>query len=167
MNYLIIAFVVLSLMGSVMWVMPTKRDRFLAKLRMEAKGLGFQVQLIKLVYPREKGEVEPRKITSVAYRLLRGKITSQEHKQWKSWQVIRCEANASEGLISGWAWAMGERTLNESALASLNAQLSELPKDVSGLESTPIQVSAFWSETQASELSEIKRHLQALIDIKL
>ena len=167
MTILIISFVVLSLLGSVMWVMPTPRDKFLAKLRMEAKRLGFQVQLTKLIYPREKGEVEPRKVSTVAYRLLRGKISQDEHHHWKSWRVARCEANACEGLSTGWGWAVGERTLSELHLQKLNEILAAIPKDVLGVESTPIQVSVFWSEKKEAEMQLIKEQLGVLVENKL
>ena len=167
MNFLIISLVLLSLIGSVMWVMPTKRDKFLAKLRMEAKRLGFQIQLIKLTYPREKGHVDPRKISTIAYRLLRGKITQDEHHHWKSWRVVRCETNASEGLNQGWGWAVGERTLSESELSCLNSLLDDFSEDVLGVESTPIQTSVFWSERNESDMALIKQQLEGLISKKL
>ncbi len=167
MNYLIIAFVLLSLIGSVMWVKPTKRDRFLAALRMEAKRLGFQVQLLRLTYPREKGQVEPRKIPTIAYRLLRGKIAQQELNDWKSWRIIKCETNACEGLASGWGWVVGERTLSADLLTQLNGLLGQLPKDVIGLESTPIHMSAYWGEQVEDDMLIIQQQLMEFIRCKL
>jgi hypothetical protein len=122
---------------------------------------------VKLAYPREKGEVEPRIVSSVAYRILRGKINQDDHQNWKSWRVVRCDANASEGLIQGWGWGLGERTLDKSTLESLNAMLSELPEYIKAIESTPIQLSAFWGETAESELKVIKQHLEKFITYKL
>lgn len=167
MDILIISFVVISLIGSVMWVMPTPRDKFLAQLRMQAKSLGFQVQLTKLVYPRETGEVEPRKVSTVAYRLLRGKISQDAHHNWSSWRIARCSTNANEGLASGWGWAIGERTLTESQLQQLNELLAAVPNDVLGVESTPIQVSVFWSEKQESDMQVIKEQLELLVEYQL
>jgi len=162
MSFLIIVFVVLSLVGSVMWVMPTKRDRHLAHLRMQAKKLGFQVQLTKLVFPREKGEMEPREVSTVAYRLLRGKVSQDDHHNWQSWRVAKCEANASEGLIDGWAWALGERRLQSEKIKILNAILVRMPGDVIGVESTPVHLSVFWSELEESDMHEIQQLLEQL-----
>jgi hypothetical protein len=163
MNLFIIGFVFLSLLGSVMWVMPTKRDRFLAQLRMEAKRLGFQVQLLKLTYPRERGEMEPRVVSAVVYRLLRGKITQQLHNDWNSWRVVRCETNANEGLHEGWGWAIGERTMSEQALENLNIVLKKLPQGVYGLESTPVHVSAYWEEQSNEEMLSVENSLKQLV----
>jgi len=163
MEYLIISFVVLSIIGSMMWVMPTKRDRMLATLRMQAKQQGFQVQLTRLTYPREHGEVDSRVVPSVAYRLLRGKISTQQHSDWQSWRIVRCATNSSEGLSSGWGWALGERTMAEPQLAKINTILKSLPKDVVGLESTPVHVSVFWSEKDEQELGSIKLALDNMI----
>jgi hypothetical protein len=163
MEYLIIGFVVLSIMGSVMWVMPTKRDRMLAALRMKAKQEGFQVQLTRLTYPREHGEVEPRVASSIAYRLLRGKISSQLHSNWKSWRIVRCESNSSEGLPSGWGWALGERTMSTVQLDKIDSILQAMPNDVIGVESTPIHASVFWAEKNEQELESIKLALKNMI----
>ncbi|MEH6444159.1 MAG: hypothetical protein V7784_09690 [Oceanospirillaceae bacterium] len=167
MNFFIISFVVLSLVGSVMWVMPTKRDKFLSVLRLEAKRLGFQVQLTKLTYPREKGEVEARRVSSVVYRLLRGRITQTEHQNWKSWRVVRCETNACEGLTAGWGWVVGERELSLNQLESINELLVAMPIGIVGLESTPIHVSVFWNESENELLDAIKKPLDHLIGLKM
>lgn len=163
MNLLIIVFVFLSLLGSIMWVMPTKRDRFLAKLRLQARPLGFQVQLIKLTYPREMGEVEARVVSAVIYRLLRGTIAQDIHNTWNCWRVVKCTTNASDGLIKGWGWALGERTMNHEQLVHLNYILKNLPEGVYGLESTPVHVSAYWNERESEELQNVERTLQEMI----
>ncbi|MCJ8297978.1 MAG: hypothetical protein MJK13_03445 [Pseudomonadales bacterium] len=167
MNFLIIGFVVLSLIGSVMWVMPTKRDKFLASLRMDAKRLGFQVQLVRLVYPREKGLVEPRTLSTVVYRLLRGKIDQQHHHNWNSWRIAKCETNACEGLLPGWGWAIGERTMNEQQLTIVNEIIAAIPEGVQALESTPIHVSAFWNERQEKDMLLIEQQLKTMIQQKI
>ena len=167
MNYFIIAFVVLSLVGSVMWVMPTKRDKFLATLRMEAKRLGFQVQLLKLKFPREKGVLEAREVSTIAYRLLRGKIDQAEHNTWQSWRVVKCETNACEGLLDGWGWVVGERALTAEKIEQLNAMLSTLPDTVIALESTPIHASAFWGEQDEQQMHQIQQSLNQMIAISL
>jgi hypothetical protein len=167
MNYFIIAFVVLSLVGSVMWVMPTKRDKFLAALRMDAKRLGFQVQLLKLKFPREKGVVEPREVSTIAYRLLRGKIALSAHNDWQSWRVVKCETNACEGLLRGWGWVVGERVLSEGKLDQLNTMLANLPDSVIAIESTPVHASAFWGEQDEKQMHEIQQSLNQMIALSL
>lgn len=84
------------------------------------------------------------------------------------WQVFRVKAIANEGLPEGWSWKLGERALSDSQLAVLNDVISMLPSDVVALESTPVNVSAFWNETTGDEqLGVLKAALQKLIQSKL
>ncbi|MGB1238515.1 MAG: hypothetical protein ACPG4U_09920 [Pseudomonadales bacterium] len=157
----------MSLVGSVMWVMPSKRERFLADLRLRAKRMGFQVQLIKLQYPRARKELEGERKSSVAYRLTRTDVSRDQHTSFASWRVLRCDTNASEGLCEGWGWALGERTLSAQALVKLNTLLQSLPDNVLGLESTPVHASAYWREEEALSLQSLHDLVNQIITLEL
>lgn len=167
MKTAIIIFVVLSLLGSIMWVMPTQRQKFQAKLRLKARAEGFLVQLVRLTGPREQGEMEERSFNIPAYRVLRTNLGKGESEKLKTWQVFRMNAIANEGLPQGWSWKLGERTLTDSELALLNEWLPKLPTDVEAVESTPINVTAFWRESEEEDLMKIKAMLQELIKVKM
>lgn len=166
MNFLIIGFILFSLVGSVMWVMPSKRDRFLAQLRMEAKGLGFQVQMVKVPYPRAQQEIESESKSAVAYRLMRKSLAKEQANNFKSWRVVRCRTNACEGLPQGWGWSVGERTLSDVTLAKLEVLLASLPEDISGLEATPVHATAFWRESEQEQLTEVLSVVEKVLQLE-
>ncbi|MBV1786515.1 hypothetical protein KQ940_00420 [Marinobacterium sp. D7] len=164
MKWLIIIFIVMSLIGSVMWVMPTPRQRFQAQLRLRAKPLGFHIQLASLQLPRQTGEVEGDTLNVPVYRMQRLNLDRAQKACWKTWKVFRGETLANEGLQEGWSWIDGERALSEVALSRLNQVLKQLPLDVIALESTPTHASAFWQEGKGEDLERIAEQLNILID---
>lgn len=168
MKIFIIVVVVMSLLGSFMWMMPTQREKFQAQLRLKAKKEGFMVQLVRLTAPRAEGEMDGNVRNTPAYRLPRSNLDKREVNGMVPWQVFRVKAIANEGLPEGWSWKLGERALSDSQLAVLNDVISMLPSDVVALESTPVNVSAFWNETTGDEqLGVLKAALQKLIQSKL
>ncbi|GGB90175.1 hypothetical protein GCM10011352_15250 [Marinobacterium zhoushanense] len=164
MKWLIIIFIVMSLIGSVMWVMPTPRQRFQAQLRLRAKPLGLHVQLANLQLPRQRGEVEGETLSVPVYRMQRLNLNRDEKANWKGWQLFRGETLANEGLTEGWSWIKGERTLSDAAMSLLNQVLSQMPSDVIALESTPTHASAFWQEGEDEDLERIAEQLKTLIE---
>ncbi|WP_432698649.1 hypothetical protein ACQUQP_09975 [Marinobacterium sp. YM272] len=167
MKWLIITLVVSSLIGSVMWVMPSPRERFQAQLRLKARGLGFQVQIAQLNLPRQRGEMEAETLSVPVYRQLRTNLSGKEKSDWRSWQVCRAETLATEGLIDGWSWINGEGSLSPAALERLCQTLTALPEDVLALESTPIHLSVFWKEKDERSLEQIKQAIDPLIEAKV
>ncbi|MDO6563473.1 hypothetical protein Q4488_08775 [Amphritea sp. 1_MG-2023] len=165
MKWTIIIFVMMSLLGSMMWVMPSPRQRLLAKLRQQASRDGFQVQIVRLTPPRAAGQVEPETFTATAYRLPRFNLEKEQRHQFIPWQIFRQVAVANQGLPEGWCWGLGERRLNEQQLATLNTLLAGLPEGVSSIESTPIHISLYWDERgDENTLDELKARLQPFIE---
>lgn len=167
MKIAIIVFIVLSLLGSVMWVMPTRRERFQAKLRLKARTEGFQVQLVHLEGPREQGEMEPTTQNVPAYRLMRLGLRKEEAAEITPWQVFKANALANEGLPAGWSWKRGERQLEDRALARLSLVIEQMPEDIVAIESTPVQVSAYWREGQEDDMATIKAALNQLLEARI
>ena len=165
MKWAIIVLIMFSLIGSMMWVMPSPRQRFQSKLRLEARKHGFQVQLSRLELPRAQGETETEAINVPAYRLLRGALPKGEREKWTEWSVGRVDAFANEGLPEGWSWIKGERTLNPAKLAFVSQWLKTLPKEVEAVESTAIHLSLYWREPErAGALDELHGLAKQLID---
>ncbi len=167
MKWLIISVVVLSLIGSVMWAMPTPRQRFESRLRLKGRALGFQVQLAQLQLPRARGEVEAERISAPAYRLMRTNLSRAERDQWRTWRVCRLDAIANNGLPEGWCWGEGEGVLDAAELALLAQMIDALPKDVLAIESTPLQLSVFWHEGREEGLDAIHAAMQPLLERKI
>lgn len=165
MKWMIIILIMMSLVGSMMWVMPTQRQKYQAALRMKAKSMGFQVQLERITAPRAKGEMDPETRDMTVYRILRQGLSSKEKSEFKSWQVFRVESISDIGLPQGWSWSQGERTLSAGKLQQLQELLEKLPDGVFSLESTPVHVSVYWDEEGGDKmLEELKVLLTAFIE---
>ncbi|WP_286237729.1 hypothetical protein [Neptuniibacter halophilus] len=146
MKWMIIILVMMSLIGSMMWVMPTKRQKYQAGLRLKAKQLGLQVQLEKVTPPRAKGELEPEVRDRTAYRLMRQGLSREQKNRFKSWHIFRVESLADTGLPPGWSWQQGERDLSDDQLAQVADLVAQLPDGVFSIESTPVYLGVHWDE---------------------
>jgi hypothetical protein len=142
----IIVLIMLSLVGSMMWAMPSPREKAQALLRSKARPLGLHVQLVRLTAPRATGEFEEEEYERAAYRQLRSGLSAAQRDRLVPWQVFRLQSLACDGLPDGWSWKQGEGVLTSAQLETLAQVLPMLPEDVVALESTPIHVSAFWRE---------------------
>lgn len=163
MEWFIIGFIMLSLVGSAMWMMPTPRERFLAKLRMQARSHGFAVQIKRVEFPRAKGEMEAETLTLSGYKMLREQPL--EFDEFPALQLFRITAMANDGLPEGWSWKFGEGVLDQQQLATLQQAISELPADVLGLEISADQVSAYWRETDEQDLPRLAAVVQQLMKV--
>ncbi len=150
----IVVLIMLSLVGSMMWAMPSPREKAQALLRSKARTLGLQVQLVRLTAPRATGESEAEEFERAAYRQLRSGLSAAQRERLVPWQVFRIRSLACDGLPDGWSWKQGEGILMPAQLEVLADALQALPEDVVALESTPIHVSAFWRERGGVEALE-------------
>ncbi|WP_432473889.1 hypothetical protein [Amphritea sp. HPY] len=167
MKWAIIVLIMMSLLGSMMWVMPSKRQKLQAELRLKASKLGFNVQMIRLTPPRAAGQVEPEVYMATAYRLPRFNLEKNERDSFVAWQIFRQTAVADEGLPEGWSWGVGERKLSEIQLARLGQLIAQLPVGVDSIESTPVHFSLFWDERgRLEDLEQFKVMMQEFIDNK-
>lgn len=168
MKWLIIAFVVASLIGSIMWVMPSPRQRYQADLRLRARKLGIQVQLVRLALPRARGETEAEEISVPAYRFVRHNLERAERDHWVGWQVHRLETLDCAGLPAGWSWLKGQGALAPVQLARLVSLLKALPEDVVGVESSPLHLTLYWHEHGEPErLEQLQAQVQPLLEHKV
>ena len=163
MKWMIIILIMLSLIGSMMWVMPTKRQKYQAVLRSKAKTMGFQVQLEMITAPRAKGEMEAESRTMTAYRILRNGLSQEQKRTFKTWQVFRIESIADTGLPPGWSWSEGEGLLSPEQLKGLGEIINNLPSGVFSIESTPVYAGVFWDEEgEEGVLDTLKEQLEHL-----
>lgn len=168
MKWLIIALILASLIGSMMWVMPSPRQRYQAQLRMRARQLGIQVQLARVELPRARGEMDAETVSVPAYRFIRQNLERSERDRWLPWAVHRMQTLDQEGLPKGWSWLKGQGSLSDNAQAVLNELLEALPDDVVGVESTPLHLSLYWHERgEADRLDQLNERVQPLIAQKV
>lgn len=168
MKWMIIILIMMSLIGSMMWVMPTPRQKYQAKLRLQAKQIGFRVQLERVTLPRAKGEMEPETTTVTAYRLIRNRRDKKPAQTHTPWTVYRIAAVADLGLPQGWSWGLGEKTLSQPQLDMLADIIEAMPDDVLAIQSNPVEVGVFWSEEGGEAMLDlIKTQLERLLDADL
>lgn len=156
MKWAIIVLIMLSLIGSMMWVMPSPRQRFQSKLRLDARKQGFHVSLARLKLPRAQGEMEGDERNMPLYRYRRDNLDRKERDSFVGWSVARVNALANTGLPPGWSWINGESTLDNSRLTALSNWLEGLPLAVEAVESDSMHLALYWSE------SELPGSLEAL-----
>tara|TARA_R110002167_G_scaffold6193_4_gene28181 strand:- start:1862 stop:2362 length:501 start_codon:yes stop_codon:yes gene_type:complete len=149
MNWFVIVLILLAIIGSMMWMMPSPRQRLQALLRQSAMRSGFQVQITRILLPRALGEATADARDCVAYRLPR--VRPSGHSRQIPWQVFKLVSHANQGLAEGWSWAKGEGELDPEALEIVAELLRDLPGDVYGLESTPVSASVYWEERGTPE----------------
>ncbi|MEH6577891.1 MAG: hypothetical protein V7731_12510 [Amphritea sp.] len=167
MKWVIIILIMMSLVGSMMWVMPSKRQRFQAELRRQASQKGFNVQIVRLTPPRGIGQIEPETYMATAYRLPRFNLEKGERESFREWQVYKQEAIANEGLPAGWCWGAGERQMDDTQLGLLAELIGMMPEGVNSIESTPVHFSVFWDERgQIETLDQFKTQMQKIVDNK-
>lgn len=89
MTALIVVFITLSLMGSALWIKPSRRDREIMTLRALARKHSLLVQLTSVALP-DKWDKVTTKVSVCAYRKYRAKplrelsgVTLYPYEIWK------------------------------------------------------------------------------------
>ncbi len=168
MNWVIIVLLLLSIVGSMMWMMPSPRQRVQALLRQKAMRQGIQVQMARVLFPREIGEAVPDEQTCIAYRLPRTLADRREKTATIPWHIFRLNSHATEGLPEGWCWSKGEGYLEERTLQQIAEVIESMPDDCYSIESTPVAVSMYWYEKGTPEtVEDIYKVLRGMIESNL
>lgn len=168
MQWVIITIVMLSLLGSLMWIKPSPQQKLQASMRLHAKKLGFVVQIARIETTRGKGEMEPKKISVPAYRILRTDLPPDARDTWVSWQIFRIENVADAGLPPGWSWKKGEGQLSPASLGLIRTLIEHLPGDVIALESSPVHFSVYWRERgDLATLDAMREQIQLVLDARI
>lgn len=157
MTIIIVVFITLSLLGSVMWIMPSKRDKDKMSLRMAARKYQLTVQLMQVNIP-DKWDKTTTSIASCAYRLnrikelktLKGTIRMLPNEVWKH-----------ESVCDGW-WSNVEMPLSDEAIAHLKM----IGGSVDCIEISSNAVTCFWreqgDESSVKALSELLNELKEI-----
>jgi hypothetical protein len=168
MKWFIIILVMASLLSSVMWVMPSPRQRHQGRLRLKARQLGIQVQLVRVSFPRATGEIEGEDRTLAAYRFARTNLDRDERSGWRCWEVLRVETLNNTGLPEHWSWGKEVAALQPAEYKQLSAVLQQLPQGVQGVESTPLNLTLYWNERgDEAMLDRLAVLIRPLLDAKI
>ena len=156
---LIVIIAVLSVVGSVVWVRPSKRDVKLAKWRQEARVAGLYVKLDGLVAePKDSGIRDD--IGGASYYLY--ETNSDKHDQL-TWAVVKAQGWLQQDLPDEWSWYKQQMPLNSQLLQEL---IESLPVPVFAIERTPKYSRVIWGEAgqdfDAQQLKQFLQQVQAL-----
>lgn len=136
MSWLAIVIVCLSMamiIGPIMIMQPTSRQRNLAKLRTKAAKMGLRVHMLKL-----------RDDAIAAYEL-RWPFSEKVKKRILSWQVEKMSYEHDIHLARYWH-VSGEQALPAELQKALPAMLAKLPEGVRVVEVTRVGVRCYWNE---------------------
>lgn len=166
MNWVIIILIVLSIIGSMLWMMPSARERMQAEMRQKAMTSGLRVQMVKLKCPRATGEAEAEERDMIAYRLPRKNLSKSEQQNFSGWQIFKLNTLAIRGLPEGWCWSKGEGE-HDQHLSLIASVIAELPVGSFSIESKTDAVSLYWTEGSGEKMVDsIIKTLSQLVDAK-
>jgi hypothetical protein len=165
LNWLIVTVVLLVAFGPVLWLVPSRRDRALARMRTRARTLGVTVELVALPDPdptpqaRVSAGGRPRHptIAGVAYRYPLARATPLA----PAWSIVR-GPSSGPGAMPGWQWTGAAAGLpgywQEAA-----AILARVPGDVFAAEVDPGRVTLFWRERVGDQ--EPEEAVESLVNV--
>ena len=179
MIWLIIGVILLAAFGPIFWMVPSRSDRRLAKMRARARALGIQVEMTQLddlvAEPEARvsagGVRRDPKVSCAAYRLgLRRLARAAPH-----WQILRMP-DSVDGPIRGWQWdavpSEGSRLGDADYWMRVADLAAKLPVDALALAADLSEVSCWWRERTGTEdvatcVDRLHETLQKLAEIQL
>lgn len=137
MTIFILVLITLSLMGSALWILPTKSERQKMSLRMAARKHGLTVQITQVELP-DRWDKSPVQTQSTAYHLYRNTemkslIETIRILPYEVWKYIQ--------LTEGW-WCTKDILLSE---ASKNF-IKEHQSSIVAIDIKPNLLSFYWNE---------------------
>lgn len=151
----IIFLIAMMVIGSIVWIKPSPRDKRLAEFRRQAIMGGLKVRL-------EGVKAEPvhsgirHDIKGASYILY---VTKPDKTDESRWMVVADEGWMKDGLPEGWSWHTQEAP---SALHNRISEVitaSKLP--LTAIERTPAYSRIVWQEPPlAFDAEELKQYLE-------
>lgn len=156
--WVVILLVVMMVVGSVVWVRPSPRDKRLALWRRDAIMSGLKVKLEGLAAePKESGIRDD--VEGVSYILFKVSPAKGDEKKWA---VVKSEGWLQAGLPEQWSWYKEEDQSLSEALSSL---IKNAPLPILAIERTPYLSRVIWKENadnfDSQKLKEFLQQVQA------
>jgi hypothetical protein len=157
MTWLIVGLLLLAAFGPIAWLIPSRKDRRLARMRKRARELGLTVQMSPIrkrnAAPSERvssaGTPKSPTIIPAVYRL----PFPHPIKHLPGWKVDR-DPKDDAGPTAGWVWDVVPSGPEASALSGVWPLLATLPDDALAVEATRLDVGCWWLEQAADNESE-------------
>lgn len=146
---------ILVIVGAVLWVKPSPRERRLAQLRQQALMDGFKVQQRRVPDLSIEGRVNGQETHLTFYR----KYCKSNFDQ--IYNILRTTGESGIHLPVGWIWEENLR-LPENKRSPVQHLLSELPESVLGIELAPDYVGVAWDERSKDTYPQIVELLRQI-----
>ena len=188
MTWLIILVILLVAFGPVLWLVPSKRDRRLTRLRAQARAEGLIVELksVPKLNPAAHervsagGRIRDPKIECATYQ----QPLTRKTEYLPGWCLLRNPGSPGPGPatdldgkfhpvgeLPGWSYLTApERSeVLSQSIEAVKPLLGELPEDVVAVELSARTVAAYWLESpgsdvqQVAEIAAILRRIEAKI----
>ena len=163
MIWIIIVIVLLAAFGPVLYMIPTRRDRRLARLRERARAQGFVIELhpVRQTDPPAEarvtagGAVRVPMHKSVGYTL----AFPTKLERVASWCVLRDARSVTPA--TGWLTESGD----PESISVLDGLLDRLPEDVVGVELKIRTLTCYWLESAPADeaaVDDLKAQMQQI-----
>jgi len=132
---------ILLIVGSFMWLKPSPRDQFLAKLRSSALTHGFRLGSLRVPDTSAYGRVKQRFQIVTLYQIPLQLVVGPSCQ----FTFLRTTGEAGPYLPEGWAWDEREG-LSESQYEQLNRVLTSLPAAIQLISLSSGSIGLNWDE---------------------
>ena len=153
--YIVIGVVLLLIIGPIIAVLPSQRQKEQMALRQQAMGLGINVELTSITDPVPKQDkyvsslgksLEPI-LKVIAYRKARKIVGAWRRASIIDWAVERRLESEDNDLQAGWCWVTERPAdLPVAFVSHLGAVLPALPDDVERVDESGRVLSVYWHE---------------------
>jgi len=150
MSFLFFMLPVLIVAGAFLWLKPSPRDQFLAKLRSGALQQGFKISSLKVPDLSEFGRVNNKYEIVTLYE----KGLRLENGSLPQFTVVRTSGECGAYLPEGWAWDKRIH-LNEAQYVLIADKLAKLPQSISVVCLMNESVAVSWDEKDPNITFEI------------
>ncbi len=164
---IIIAFTIALVVGPLMWLRPTPRDRQLERLRSHARSRGLNISIREIPDPDPRpqdrvssgGKLLQPSLNVALYQLPLRLPGSIEARHAPDWEVIRLrhdvrsevEEEMSAGLLPGWRFSRPGLPLIETVVGRLSQALATAPRGTAKVEGDAATVGLYWHERGAED----------------
>jgi hypothetical protein len=171
MTWLIITVVLLVAFGPMLWLMPSRRDKRLAALRLAARKAGLNVAIEHL--PKLNPSAEDRVSAGGVIRepvfdcAAYSHILGRRLHLLPQWRLLK-DAQGSDGPLPGWTFNPTPERANPywPALWECFAGFFDaLPEDAVGVELQERSIVLYWLESPASDVESVTRMAEVFRDL--
>lgn len=128
------------IVGSIVWIKPSPRDKRLAEWRRDAIMAGLKVQMKGVTAEPKKSGVR-EDIPGLSYMLYQSSPIKGDDKKWF---VVKTDAWLTDGLPSEWSWYEEEK---QEYVDDICDHIKNAPLPIIAIERTPNFSRIVWNET--------------------